>query len=405
MAGTYKKASNKKRGAAGKWTGWYLDSTGRKREFTGTTSEAETARMAQGLEAEQRKIAVGIIDPADVRRREASRVPLEDHLDDFRDSILAKGGSEVYAKGRRSAVKRLLADAGITTIADIPVDAIQAAAGRLKKKRAARTVNNAVGAVKQFVEWLANTSRIKDFPRAMNLIPRYPEASDRKLIRRAITMEEVKRLLDAAENGPTVKLSRRGYQYEERWITGPDRAMLYRLAMFTGFRANEIRSLTPERFNLDAERPTITVLAGYSKRGKRSGRDDVQQIRRADAEILKPWLATRPPGQPVVDVPEKTANLLRRDLRAANIPHADKLAAVDFHALRHAYISHLARSGINPKIVQKLARHSTITLTLDRYTHIEDTDVTDALEGKSRYNERAGGGSDSPVTGPHHKPS
>lgn len=383
MAGVYKKASNKRRGASGKWTGWYLDSTGRKREFTGTTSEAETARMAQALEAEQRKIAAGIIDPADVRRREASRVPLDDHLDDFRDSILAKGRSEVYAKARRSAVLRLLTAAKITTIADMPVDEIQAAAGRMKKTKSARTVNDALGAVKQFVEWLANTSRIKDFPRALNLIPKYPEESDRKLIRRAITMEEVQRLLATAEQGEPVKLSRRGYQYDERWITGPDRAMLYRLAMFTGFRANEIRSLTPERFNLDAERPTITVLAGYSKRGKRSGRDDVQQIRKADAETLKPWLATREPGKPVVEVPEKTANLLRRDLRAANIPHADKLAAVDFHALRHAYITHLARQpGMNPKAVQKLARHSTMTLTMDRYFHIEDSDVTDALEGK-----------------------
>ena len=385
MPGVYKKASNKRRGAAGKWTGWYLDSTGRKREFTGTTNEAETMRMAQALEAEQRKIAVGIIDPADVRRREASRVPLDSHLDDFRDAILAKGGSEVYAKARRSTVLRLFTAAKITTIADMPIDQIQAALGRLKKSKSARTANDALGAVKQFLEWLANNDRIKDFPRALKLIPKYPEASDRKLIRRAITMDEIQRLLNAAEQGATVKLSRRGYQHEERWITGPERAMLYRLAMATGFRANELRWLKPENLRLENSPPTITVLAGYSKRGKRSGRDDVQPIRKADAEILKPWLATREPGKPVLDVPEKTARLLRRDLVVAGIPHLDRLAAVDFHALRHAYITHLANQpGMNPKIVQKLARHSTITLTLDRYTHTEDADVIDALEGKGK---------------------
>jgi site-specific recombinase XerD len=37
---------------------------------------------------------------------------------------------------------------------------------------------------------------------------------------------------------------------------------------------------------------------------------------------------------------------------------------------------------VNPKIVQKLARHSTITLTLDRYTTVENSDLRKALEGE-----------------------
>ena len=41
----------------------------------------------------------------------------------------------------------------------------------------------------------------------------------------------------------------------------------------------------------------------------------------------------------------------------------------DFHALRHTFISNLASSGVHPKTAQMLARHSTITLTMDRYTH------------------------------------
>jgi hypothetical protein len=43
---------------------------------------------------------------------------------------------------------------------------------------------------------------------------------------------------------------------------------------------------------------------------------------------------------------------------------ADHVA--DFHALRHTYISNLASAGVHPKIAQALARHSTITLTMDR---------------------------------------
>jgi len=54
----------------------------------------------------------------------------------------------------------------------------------------------------------------------------------------------------------------------------------------------------------------------------------------------------------------------------------------DFHALRHTYVSRLERSSANTKVTQELARHSTPTLTLGRYAHIELLDqkkVLDAL--------------------------
>ena len=38
----------------------------------------------------------------------------------------------------------------------------------------------------------------------------------------------------------------------------------------------------------------------------------------------------------------------------------------DFHALRHTFLSRLGRSGASAKVIQRLARHSTVGLTLDR---------------------------------------
>jgi site-specific recombinase XerD len=43
----------------------------------------------------------------------------------------------------------------------------------------------------------------------------------------------------------------------------------------------------------------------------------------------------------------------------------------DFHALRHQFITNLARSGVHPKTTQELARHSTIALTMNFYTHVD----------------------------------
>ena len=73
--------------------------------------------------------------------------------------------------------------------------------------------------------------------------------------------------------------------------------------------------------------------------------------------------------------------MLRHDLESADIPYEDDMGRVfDFHALRHQFISNLAAAGVHPKIAQTLARHSTITLTMDRYTHMAVSDVAGALE-------------------------
>jgi hypothetical protein len=42
----------------------------------------------------------------------------------------------------------------------------------------------------------------------------------------------------------------------------------------------------------------------------------------------------------------------------------------DFHSNRHTFISNLSRAGVHPKLAQTLARHSTINLTMNVYTHM-----------------------------------
>ncbi len=49
------------------------------------------------------------------------------------------------------------------------------------------------------------------------------------------------------------------------------------------------------------------------------------------------------------------------------------------HLLRHTYLSRLGRSGASPKVMQKLARHSTVELTLGRYTHAGLFDLSSAV--------------------------
>jgi integrase len=73
--------------------------------------------------------------------------------------------------------------------------------------------------------------------------------------------------------------------------------------------------------------------------------------------------------------PIRKSNLLRRNykplLKQAGLPPATR-----FHDLRHSAATLLLAQGVHPKIVQERLGHSTITLTLDTYSHV--------LEGMQR---------------------
>lgn len=201
--------------------------------------------------------------------------------------------------------------------------------------------------------------------------------TDRRYQRRALTEEELRKLIAAARDGR--ELFGKDKDGVICWrLTGSDRAILYRLAVETGLRAGELRSLTPRSFDLGGDVATVTVLAAYSKHR----RDDTLPLLQSTAAMLHEYFQERDPDQPVFLFPrrEELARVIRVDLEAAGIPVRDAQdRVVDFHALRHTFITNLANGGVHPKTAQALARHSTITLTMDRYSHSKREDEARAL--------------------------
>ena len=179
--------------------------------------------------------------------------------------------------------------------------------------------------------------------------------------RRPVCPDELARIVAAAEGGPDLY-----------GVPGTTRALVYALAGTTGFRAGDIRSLTVRSFDLDAA--TVTVEARHTK----SKRTRTNPLKAELADRLRAHLAGRAADEPAFALPPvwTFARMLRADAKAAGI----NTRGMTFHGLRHGFITALARSGVHPSVVQRLAGHSDIRLTMQTYTHIRLEDLHKAVD-------------------------
>ena len=202
--------------------------------------------------------------------------------------------------------------------------------------------------------------------------------------------------------------------------------MAYRVALGTGFRVNELRTLTPASFDLQADPPTVTVAAAYSKRR----RQDVQPIRSDLAELLRALAGRIALGTAqLFRLPHNTSKMFQRDLAGgpvrmdrgshrrtrngsggtqSRLPAVSRTRTAGLPTStpqRHTYISGIVATGASVKTAQELARHSTPVLTIGRYSHARLHDLTGALDalpglqpsGTDLQAQRATGTDDRPI--------
>lgn len=320
--------------------------------------------MARKLESEAELRRRGVIDPrADAYASHEART-LSEHLQDFRRSLEAEDRTPRHVQMTLSRAGKVVALSGVRRISDLSLSSILDAVASLRSEGlGAETINHYIRAIKAFARWLWKDGRAREHTLA-HLSTSNPE-SDRRRTRRSLTTEEAVRLIQAAESGRIVK-----------GMTGPDRAMAYRVAIGTGFRADELRSLTRDSSRLDNTPPAIVCEAGYTK----NGRTAAQPIAEVLANHLRPWVSSLSPGRPALNLPDKTAEMLRVDLKAAGIGYETSAGVVDFHALRATYVSQLVASGASVKACQVLARHATPSLTIGVYAKASLHDITGAVE-------------------------
>jgi site-specific recombinase XerC len=346
---------------------WYTDWNGRRRKKVLSEDRETSERRARHLLNQVDLKRDGIVDEADERYAEHERTPLTDHLDDYLRVLKAEGAGRAHVWSMRTRVRRMLALTTARRISDLSASRMQEAVGRIRAETCTGTANRYARAVKSFSRWLSpwGDNRTREYHLAALKLK--DAKNDRRRVYRRLTDEELARVVAAAERDPA--------QFKN--LAGPDRAVLYRIACGTGFRAAECRSLTPERFHLDGDEPTITVLGCHTKNRKEA----VQPIAPALAELIRPWLAGKSPKQPVFGkLTGKTSEMLVHDLETAGVPCVTDDGEAHFHSFRVTYISRVVESGASVKTCQELARHATPDLTIGLYAKTTLRDIRGTIE-------------------------
>jgi integrase len=378
---TYKDRTGKKK-VLGKWWCELRDHLGIVRRFPGISDKAATTALGKKIETlvgyrmggeppspdlvrwlqqvpaklSDHFVKIGLLDST----RAAGAKLLKEHIADFHKSLLAKGDSKKQAQQVSRRTKVVMTGCKFRTWSDIRADRIEQYLADLrsgKKALSAQTSNFYLQACQQFCRWMIQNGRASESP--LSHLRRLNVKVDRRHDRIALEVGEMRRLLAATGGGP-----------ERYGMTGAERVLLYRVAVETGMRRNELASLQVSSFDLD--RLTVTVRAAYSKRR----REDTLPLRSETAEELRTFLAGKLPtakafGGRYKRLTDKTANMIEADLTEAGIPYQDEAGRFrDFHALRATTASWLAACGVHPKVAQQILRHSDINLTMNTYTHL-----------------------------------
>ena len=228
-----------------KWWGQYKDANGRLRRHPLSVDKRAAQAMLNEIVRKVELEKAGLVDRTDDERKR----PLKAHLDEYKSYLQNKGVTELQQKICTAQIRKIMEGCKWKLIQDITVASALAFLGDLRTKgRSAQTYNHYLKSLKSFTRWLVRDRRIHVDPVAY--VTRLNVATDRRHDRRALSPDEFARLLEAARTGKSI---------EE--ISGPDRAMMYALAAWTGFRKGEIGSLTLRSLNLDSNPPTATVLA------------------------------------------------------------------------------------------------------------------------------------------------
>ena len=313
---------------------------------TRVTDKRVAEQLMANFVREAEREAHGIIPPK--LQRDAAAKSLADHLADFVADLKAKGRRPGYVYNIKRHIEIVSAACGWVYLRDITADSYIAWRSTLVGK-SAKTLNEYAAFCNSFFNWLVGKRCLVANPLAS--VGRVVGETVRR--RRSITAEQTAALLA---------------------IAGP-RRIVYVMALLTGLRRRELRTLAWSDLHLDADHPCIQLRA----KNEKNRRGSTVPLHPQLADELAAMHATCK-GPLVLGKLVPAMPVYRADLEAAGIPYKDDDGRqFDFHALRHTFGTNLSRAGVPLIQAMHLMRHSDPKLTAKVYTDSHGLPLLEAV--------------------------
>ena len=355
-----KKASGKRRtkGTGGLyqigriWYARYRDEADKLVERSLRTPCKQTAeKVLNKLMNEVQEVKAGLVDATQHKIRKQKKRPVKELLEEYLKHCTKRALAKRYISQQRKQLGDWTRTAAANTIDDLTADSLL---NHLEQREASRLSNRSWNFTFQianaFINWCKKMGYISANP--LTEIPKKDEELDPRMLRRALTDEEVERLMTVArQNG------------REAWYATP---------LYAGLRKAELERL--EWADVDMARDQITIRKTKSKQ--------VQHVALCPElkEILQRHQLQTGRSSGLVWTTTVTDRTRDTDLERAQIAKVDgEGRRADLHALRATLGTRLARFGTPPQVTQRIMRHASLETTQKHYTLLTLDDQRRAL--------------------------
>lgn len=358
-----------------KWRGKLFLADGRNTTVTLTRNQKESQRLLDKMQEEQDNIRLGVIPIPDKFNKSLQR-PIEELFAEYIAWGEAQGGrgknpwSPGNRRMRRHYLRYWTKKLGLKTVADLNRGIVPAVEKTMRELLAdgcsGKTMNQYRDGLCAPVTWAKKRGYLTENP---------IEATEQ------------------VNQAPTVT---RRYEPPEVWerimnCCEPYLRMVLEAALGTGFRVNELRSLTPEHLHPDVNKIWLSAdvdkarkermqpvtqelmdkLVAYGESGEAKAQYRLHPVGGADRRPV--------PDNPLLFVPSHLARAFNRALEVSGIPKSTKDGKLDVHSTRTAYVNNINRSGADLKTIMTLTRHMDPKVTMTNYARDSEKLLRDTV--------------------------
>jgi len=323
----------------------------------GWPTTIKTFRTKRDAEDWARRTEDDMVRGVYIDRADSDRLLLKHALDRYlREVSSTKRESTAYAEQHKA--KALKAKLGAYSLAAITPDLVAKYRDeRLEAGKSPSTVRLELSLLSHLFTIAIKEWRVGLFYNPVANIRKPAPAKGRD---RRLTADEEQALLKACDKHSNPMLG---------WIA--------RIALYTGMRAGEIKSLTRRQVNLQKRTVYLSETKNGSARTVPLTRDATDVFRIALNNPVRPLdtdlIFWGEPGRDGIRRPYEFRPAWHRILKEAGIK------GLRFHDLRHEAVSRLVEAGLGDQEVAAISGHKSMQM-LKRYTHLRAEDLVERLD-------------------------